>query len=716
MREVGGSTAVEAIVPFADHESWQVRAELAESLGKIDDDDLSSKANSVRVSAIIELMSDKDSFVVVKASEAMPSTKDRDLIAKLADIAGQKPDIAEKIIESLAPNSYDDDAIDVSKFMLEFLDNEHAQVRRGGLKGLQSSYESKLDDEVLAKVIQDPDEKNRILGMSAFVNRLASIRPGATEEYNAEVQRYNRIRSAPKPSLLSRLFGMGSSSEPAQPMIEEFDMEDVPLDSVELAEPTEEEGQEAGGAEESNAEPTESVDGPTDSETEPASDQPELEQWLAKFVSGKVKDTEFVKASQAIKQALANATNEDEIFTAGVALAAYGESERIPGLIAAAKTEDMKRQLSGLLIWVPFDERVKLVDAIVTPETTKAELAMVVQSFSSVSNPQGAGVFWKLAEHPNVDLYSVYRSFYQLIFDGNESYYNPGRISEDNQKLAEQLVASVPPVEEMGDNQAMLALALLNHMDQPKAKELATTLAASDHSDQVKHLAARVQLRTDKFTVDQWGERKPSTDRSHAVEVLKSKDPVQLALALKYIAFGEDVLNQNAKGEMRFHIAAQSYMYGISNGRKRGSAKVFDPPDGMTEAMLDFKGVNLSEEGKAYATYFRTLFDEKADLKPLLDYHNQHTDNEQVNKLVYRAVAATNKDDLVGVVGEIYDFNKSENDNDSDHADLYWTIRPMDGDNAMELRKRIRDTEGLSNFEKLLTDINWWSSMTAWWL
>jgi len=87
MREVGGSTAVEAIVPFADHESWQVRAELAESLGKIDEDDLTSKVKATRVEAIISLMDDGDSFVVVKASEAMPSAKDRETIKRLAGIA-----------------------------------------------------------------------------------------------------------------------------------------------------------------------------------------------------------------------------------------------------------------------------------------------------------------------------------------------------------------------------------------------------------------------------------------------------------------------------------------------------------------------------------------------------------------------------------------------------------------------------------------------------
>jgi len=249
----------------------------------------------------------------------------------------------------------------------------------------------------------------------------------------------------------------------------------------------------------------------------------------------------------------------------------------------------------------------------------------------------------------------------------------------------------------MNDNVALLALALLNHMDQTKAKVLATTLASGDHSDEVKHLAARVQLRTEKYIKSEWGEPTASSDRSHAVEMLKAKDPVHVTLALKYIAFGEEVLNASADGSERFQIAPHSY--GSSGARKEGTAKIFDPPKGMTKGMLDFKDVELSEESKAYVTYFRSLFDEKTDLKPLLDYYNQHTDNEQTNRLVVRSIAATNNDDLVGFVEAIYDFNKDENDNDSDHADLYWTIRPMDGENALDLRKRIRDTEGTSSLQ-----------------
>ena len=685
MREVGGSKAVKAIVPFVDHENWQVRAELAESLGKIDGDSLPNKLNSDRVTAIIKLMSDEDSFVAVKASEGMPSTKDRKLIDRLAVVATEKPEIAEKIIESLVPSEYDDDAVNVSKLMLGFLDSEHPQVRRGGLKGLQSAYKAKLDDAVLTRAIQDPDEKNRILGMRVFVERLSSIRPDAPEDVVVP----ERV-VVPQRSLFSRIFGFGAKSEPAIEVEEAIEDLEIEIDPDSLIEEVP-----MKSMDEPNAELAEESSEETDEELE---DETDLERWLAKFVDGKIKDTKFAGASQAIAKALENATSEDEIFAAGVALAAYGETERIPGLIESAKTADMKQQLAGLLIWVPFDDRVNLIDTIVTPETTEEELDTLVNAFASVSNPQGAKVFWKLAAHPNIDLDVVYRSFYQLVFNGNENYYSVGPIQTQNRKAADQLVASVPPVEGMGDNVALLALALLNHMDQTKAKQLGTTLGESEHSDEVKHLAIRVRLRTQKYLAENdWGQRAASKDRSHAVEFLKLKNPVYVTLALKYIALGEKVLKSDVDGSERFQLVPYDH-YG-SNSRQAGTAKVFDPPRGLTEAMLEFDDIELSEEGDAYVTYLRSLFDANTDLKPLLDYHSQHLDDEQMNRLVVRSIAATNNDDLVEIVEKIYAFNKAESDSSSDHADLYWTIRPMDGEKALKLRKRMRDKEGISSLQ-----------------
>ena len=82
----------------------------------------------------------------------------------------------------------------------------------------------------------------------------------------------------------------------------------------------------------------------------------------------------------------------------------------------------------------------------------------------------------------------------------------------------------------------------------------------------------------------------------------------------------------------------------------------------------------------------------------MVDYYKQYPENSQTNKLVYRAVAATNRDDLVGMVEKIFDVNLD--DDESEYADLYWTIHPMDGENALKLRKRIRTKVGSSTLDQ----------------
>ena len=65
--------------------------------------------------------------------------------------------------------------------------------------------------------------------------------------------------------------------------------------------------------------------------------------------------------------------------------------------------------------------------------------------------------------------------------------------------------------------------------------------------------------------------------------------------------------------------------------------------------------------------------------------------------IVYEAIAATNNDKLIPTVEEIYDAHGKDSNRYA--ANLYWTIRVMDGKKALALRKRIRDEVGMRNLE-----------------
>ena len=60
--------------------------------------------------------------------------------------------------------------------------------------------------------------------------------------------------------------------------------------------------------------------------------------------------------------------------------------------------------------------------------------------------------------------------------------------------------------------------------------------------------------------------------------------------------------------------------------------------------------------------------------------------------LVFRAVAVTNDDGRLPLLQEIY---RSMKDDDRRLSEFYWTIRIMDGPEALKFRKKIRDEVGM---------------------
>ena len=82
-------------------------------------------------------------------------------------------------------------------------------------------------------------------------------------------------------------------------------------------------------------------------------------------------------------------------------------------------------------------------------------------------------------------------------------------------------------------------------------------------------------------------------------------------------------------------------------------------------------------------------------LPPLLKYWHEHgKTDDSWQRLVYRAIAATGNDDDIAHIEVIYRILR-EPDHEYYISELYWTIRGMDGPNALRLRKLIRQEVGM---------------------
>ena len=126
--------------------------------------------------------------------------------------------------------------------------------------------------------------------------------------------------------------------------------------------------------------------------------------------------------------------------------------------------------------------------------------------------------------------------------------------------------------------------------------------------------------------------------------------------------------------------------------------RITKPPIGLSGKMLKGALDHGDLEVKAYAAYLASLLEQDVNLDSLIDFFDANSDQEEIAKLVYRAIASQNAGDLVDVVEGIYDDFDGASDT-SLAADIYWTIRVMDGKQALRLRKRIRKEVGMSKLQ-----------------
>ena len=89
-----------------------------------------------------------------------------------------------------------------------------------------------------------------------------------------------------------------------------------------------------------------------------------------------------------------------------------------------------------------------------------------------------------------------------------------------------------------------------------------------------------------------------------------------------------------------------------------------------------------------------TLFDDSAGLEPLLRYWRSQPASDELDRLVYRAVAVLDDPQQVPVLKQIYarleEYNKQQ---------FYWTVRIMSGSEMLAFRKQIREEVGMSNLK-----------------
>lgn len=649
LRESPSKASLTCLTTLLAHESWRVRAEAAEAIGKaasaresIPDED---KADAYV--ALVELLEDEDAFVVSRAVEALGQADLITAVDPLAKVALRHPDLAAKVIEALTTRS---GLTKAQEHLRNFCRHENPKLRAPAIAGLCRIDAQDVDAELRA-ALADQEPAVRISAASA----LFQICQQAARSSEETIASFEAIEPTPGSTTsvvtqgVKALFSLlgKSGAAPAE--------ESPPANPAEPTEP---------------AEPQ---------------DQPNAEEG-AKSIRAKL--PKWLPTLVPLLTPLLEAPSVEERVAGALVLAAAGdEGQAMPVLQASLSAEPrMLEKISPALYWLEWEGRKSLFDQLVAAARGPDSLSVVASAMAQRHDGRAVELLWSLLarDDANGALAGSVQTAMQMLYLG-QRYYDleraPARSKKRLQTEAQRRAAAGPRW------QRLVSFSLLIEL----APEVAATLAQSLYADE----AAEPPLRSDALHVLLLAQEEKDAQKT-ALAALQSADDSARRTALRYLARGKEAVG--AVEGSSFDLASGS-VYRVVYGSAGSGSAIPALPEELTDEMLLPLLDSAGGEQAAEAGYLLCRLERPEGLAPLLAYWRQHARrSEPWTRLVYQAVAALNSSEHVPILAEIYrDLSGGPAPDHARLAALYWTIRDMTGPEVLALRKRMRDEVGMEN-------------------
>ena len=440
LKAAGGTPATRALIPMLRHESWQVRAEACEALGKMQSNHSYTYVNGVRVdseealqvevyAAMLDLLADADAFVVSRAVEGLSGADMLVAVDPLVRAAAKHPYLAPTIVPMLAQGQKM--RVAALPHLRKFRKDADPQVRAAALTGLCTILPDEMGDEVSAG-LQDPSGKVRIAAARVCFQTMESQR-------NVLVQQLRQRSTASMTQLGSATFVVSDRITPVpQPASFLGSLTDLFTGGGPKPKPV---------AETKPAAKTEPAAESKPSEQPKTDDEDPYEVWLKEYCAGKRRPKWAADLIAPLEKML-HAKNVDERLAAAIALVPLGKAQSVLPLFYEMSQSDPKKyqEVMEVLPWLAWQERLAAFRQLRKIAPTPESVSSLVYSMAEVRDPRAAQLFWEVladAKTSQTQIGALERGM--LNVHGINNWYSSrsrGQATAKQNPLVEQLARS----------------------------------------------------------------------------------------------------------------------------------------------------------------------------------------------------------------------------------------------------------------------------------
>jgi HEAT repeat protein len=421
LREAKTAAAAAGLRELLGHASWRVRAEAAESLGKIigryTSGPLTAEQKADVYATMVTLLADPDEFVVSRAVIVLKDAHLPAAIDPMVKAADRRPELAPDVVQALAAM---ENGAGVNH-LRRFCAHPSPAARAAAIAGLVEAAPGDCGPELKA-ALADAEPTVRAAGLKAVVHAFEKMRPQ---------ENFGDDKPAPDPEQWLAAF-RGGAGRPG------WANDVVPL--------------------------LDQLAAGTDPSTRPATGP-------ATMLATKPSSVPAGASNTAIAAAATRTM-------AAVALAAVGKDDlALPVLrAAAAGPAEQQHAAAGALAWLPWDARLSLYRELAA-RADRDGRSRLLGELVEIRNPAAVPVLWEALAAPDADVNLAASAFDHLRkAQLGAQYYS----SDDKAKAkAKPLVETAAKLAESGtEAQRLAALGVLTALGGEQAAKTAAKLYA----------------------------------------------------------------------------------------------------------------------------------------------------------------------------------------------------------------------------------------------